>query len=83
MFHDQTTEYHTAMRRHLRAGSNPALFEMDALRLTEMRHRAIRYQATKKASLPGNDTPRSSGFAIGISHWLMGTFARNHGVDVT
>ena len=83
MFHDQTTEYHKAMRGHLRAGSSPALFEMDALRLTEMRHRATRYQAIEKDSLPGNDTPRSSGFAIGISHWLMRMFARNRGADVT
>ena len=39
MHYDHNHELHNAMKNHLRAGITPALFEMDALRLDEMRLR--------------------------------------------
>ena len=42
MFPDNGFERRKAMKAHLRAGVTPALFEMDALRVTEMQWRAKR-----------------------------------------
>ena len=80
-FHN--SEYHSAMRRHLRAGSTPALFEMDGLRLTELRHQAQHLEATGLAKDDHGKKLDTRAWSKDIVQWLTHAFAARRDVDVT
>lgn len=72
MYYDHKHELHNAMKNHLRAGITPALFEMDALRLDEMRLRLAAPTNIRKGQGTVVDFLRSTGSRISqaILLWL-------------